>query len=154
MKRFRFRLQTVLDQRRAVEEQRQQAFAREAQARARLLARAAELEAESLEERGEMARQLAGPLDLPRILRSLKFLGGQAQRLRRTAAAQREIEVKLEPLREDLVQAMRARRVLELLEERQRRAYYQEASRQEQKLLDEVALRPFQAGPGGMELSA
>jgi len=146
MKRFKFRLQTVLDQRQTVED--------------RLLAELAELRRE---EQAEIHRLRA----LESVLASAERLLESALQENRNAdeisrrddyaktmrddvrlqeltleAVQRRVEAK----RVELIDAMRDRKVMEALRDRQQREYLMAQARAEQNSLDEIASLRFARG--------
>lgn len=151
MARFRFRLESVLEHRRAVERDRQRAVAG-------LERRRTELEAEIMRRRnaavGEQAlarAALVGMLDV----RALRLQGAAA--LRHEAEARRcAIELagllrRLEAARADLLHAARRRKAVEMLRERRWEQWRLDQSRAEGAALDELAvMRAGRPAHGGL----
>lgn len=140
MARFRFRLESVLTHRRAVERDRQRAVAA-------LERRRAELEAEIMRRRhaavGEqtLARaSLVGVLDV----RALRLQGAAALRheaeARRAAIELAGVLQRLEAARADLLHASRRRKAVEMLRERRWEQWRLDQSRAEAAALDELVV--------------
>jgi flagellar biosynthesis chaperone FliJ len=125
MPRFRFALAPLLDRRVRVEEERKQ-----------ILARRQRAYDDAVRGLGQLGRQLAaGPYADHALLRFLS----RAIETQTGLVAQRRAAV--ECARDDLIAASRARRVLEKLQERRRRAFDAAESRAEELELEEANAR-------------
>ena len=146
MKRFVFRLQTLLNHRRSIE---QMLLGELAHLRIAEQSEQAKLvECRSAQQRSWQAFSIlieegASPWDLAGADEHCKALGDdlRLQELN-LAAVQREVESKLA----EVIEAAKQRKVLEQLCDRQRREYELEAARMEQKELDEMASVRFARG--------
>jgi flagellar FliJ protein len=148
MKHFRFRLQTLRRLREIHRDEQRERLATALEAE-RILARQQEaLAAESAELAGAQRRLLhAGPLDVNQLLTAQRYqLSLEAQR---RAAADQSVRLadEVERRRQAAVEADREVRVLDKLEEAQRRNYAQAAQRQEVKRMDEIASTRWEAPP-------
>jgi flagellar protein FliJ len=139
MKRFRFKLQTVLDQRKAKEDRLQAELgellreeADEAAKLAALLERLAEAVAsvESALDSSLPANEIAGADEYAKCLRD----DVKVQQL-----TIRAVRSKVEAKRAEVVEAMKERKVLEALRDKQEREYVAAQMRVEQNELDDVA---------------
>lgn len=139
-KAFKFRLQTVLDLARRVQDQKAQVLAA-ADTRRQSVAEVLErLVEEQTTRRAELREaQLTGVLDLQAIEWSLQFLGALAERIvaQRSALARADEEVAA--ARADLMAAAQKVQVLEKLKEKARQDYNLALDRQEAKFIDELA---------------
>lgn len=142
MKRFRFTLQPVLDQRKRVEDEKQLVVA----ARARALDEAErELERLNVEftRHSAMLRDGHGSFETS----ELQSIYAHLQFLDRCIVAQIQIvaerRVALERARNDLLAASREKKVVEKLKARRREAFVQEEQRVEQSELDESNARRY-----------
>ena len=142
MKRFAFRLQKLLDLRRAVVGGRRQELGEGLAHQAEAEERADELAAASREERAGLRRLTsAGWLDIDAVIRERRYAGQLDVEL---AVARKEVAVveqEVDRRRATLLEARRKSRVLEKLRDRRRTRYQQAASRAEQQELDDVAGR-------------
>jgi flagellar export protein FliJ len=142
MRKFKFRLTTLLKLREQARDERRSQLAQAYQAEAILREEGQRLERD-LQELGKQNRDACGPgtLDLERLMDSRRYelvLRAQRQDLNKKMEM---LEAEIGRRREALVEANREVRVLELLRERQLARHRQEESRQEINLLDEVAGR-------------
>lgn len=140
MKAFKFRLQTVLDMRRREEEARSRELAAALNMLVAENARLTELrilEADALAEYHRL--QQAGPLDVQAIQWFQAYSVGIGlairEQLQRVAEAERHAEAR----RAALLDAARAKEVLDQLKDKALEAYRQAEDRAEAKALDEMA---------------
>lgn len=139
MKRFEFELEGVLDHRRHLEEKSKREFA--------LAARVVEEKRQELvalhqairSERDGLAQATRGQIDLGNVLTRYRYLGRLHLTIGELHLAIAKGERALEGRRAELVEARRARRVLERLRERRLSEHHAEEERQEQRATDEVA---------------
>ena len=139
MKRFRFKLQTLLDQRKAREERLQIELAQVMRDEARELALLHKLRRDLAAACDGIAAALgrnAPPLELARRDEHAKTLRDDVKVQDLTLQAVRE---RLAAKRAEVTEAMKQRKVLETLRDNQARAYLAEGARAEQNALDEMA---------------
>lgn len=140
----KFRLEKVLDHRRALETLAQQAMARALQQEQELQG----LLAEARERMGASAAEFAARKREGLSPDELLLYQGQHDRLaeqltelvQRCAEAAREVEV----CREALVAASKAKQLLEKLRDKQAAEQQAELQHQENRILDEIAIQKFQ----------
>jgi flagellar protein FliJ len=139
MKRFRFRLQTALDQRKAKEERLQielgEILREEAQEAARL--------ADLLERLDEAVASVGAALDSNLPANEIAAADEYAKCLRDDVKVQqltiRAVRSRVEAKRAEVVEAMKERKVLEALRDKQEREHVAAQMRVEQNELDDVA---------------
>lgn len=137
MKRFRFKLQTLLDQRRRREDVLQVELGEIIREEAKELERLAEIESRMAELQSRRAR-------LERRNAAVELLMDEyAQALRDDIKVQHltieAVRRRLEAKRAEVVEAMKARKLIEALRDKQERDYMLAIARAEQSALDEVA---------------
>jgi flagellar FliJ protein len=138
---FHFRFETLLSQRRNAEERLQKELA---EAR-RALAAAQDALAETKKALRHCAQDMRRKLDRRFRAADIRLYAPYLERLRqevdarqkRVAAADRNVA----HTRQALIEAMKKRKILDRLKERQHETYLKEASRRERKFVDEVAGR-------------
>ncbi len=137
---FRFRLERLLDLRRAKEGAAQRALAEARRAVEEEARRLAELLAE--EEQGRRAaRELRqGVLDLGALRRQDGYHDAIERRIRTSRERLRELGTIEQEKRQALTEAMKAVKVLERVRERRLAEWTRAEEREERKFLDEVAL--------------
>ena len=144
MKKFKFRLEKVLVQRRINADIAQRSFA---EADAQLRAENEELNAmialkqATLEDR---AKSVEGTTDWANRVEQINhFLTGQDLRIKRQNERIKETENLVEARREILRQAVSEVKILERLEEKQRKEYMLELTKQQQAEIDEISVLRF-----------
>lgn len=149
MPRFVFKLEPLLKQRKQIEDQAQQALAgllREKREIEGQLHRQQQLIAD---DKRTMSDALTGKVDLTRIR------GHATQVNRATLAAQRsafqllELNRRIEQARAKLAEAIRQRKAIEVLRERQWEQWKREQARRETAALDELAVQRHARSAGG-----
>ena len=138
-KAFKFRLETLLEVRRLREDLARRDLA---VARGKVLEQNRKLQAllsEEEEGKKELRALKQREIDLVRLRLLEGYLNSLERGLRRGFQVLEELVRDEAEKRRALAEAVKGVRVLERLEERQRRAYLYELDRQEQKFLDEVA---------------
>lgn len=143
-KAFKFRLQTVLDLARRVQDQKAQVLAAADARRLSILEILEDLLAQQDTKRAELLdAQLSGAFDLQSIQWSLDFLGMLADRTVAQRAALVQADEEVEAARADLLAAAQKVQVLEKLKEKARAEYNLQLDRQEAKFIDELATVRF-----------
>ena len=139
-----FRLQALLDYRRQLEEQQTLRLATVEGER-----REAQMLLDDLHvRREEQCRRLdrlaqAQPLDAYRMREAVAYLGLVEAAIGRQVEALREVEARVREQRDLLMEAVRERRVLERLRDRQAAEAQLEADRAEARRTDEIAMSRF-----------
>ena len=139
MKRFKFRLQTVLDQRRTREERLQielGALQREGSLEASKLAALVQSLGDAVQAVESALRESAAPDEIARSDDYAKCLRDDVKLQQLTLRAVRS---RVEAKRGEVVEAMKERKVLEALRDKQKRDYIAAQTRAEQNQLDDVA---------------
>jgi flagellar export protein FliJ len=152
MKRFRFRLETLLRLRESQRDQRSRDLGEALELDARLRAEQASLETRRHAEL-EVLRDVAGQgiVDVDRTLELRRFLSVLRAEMQIVAAQIEALGREIDRRRQELVEADRAVRVLEKLRERHAQHYRERVDREEVSALDEIAGRRFVGGQGVCE---
>lgn len=141
---YRFRLQSVLRLREEREQERKLALAAALRAARVEQAALAGVIGESTERVSDLSDEIARPeVDVAEVTRCLDYITLLAQRADERRQALAELNDQADGLRGELVDAMRARRVIESLRERDRRRHDAELLHAEQRLLDELSTVRF-----------
>lgn len=140
---FRFSLQPVLEHRTTIEEQRQREFA---EALTRLEAareRRRQIDGEILRCHARVREGQRSGLDF--ALRELfeRWIGAQQQLTVEADASIRKLDDEAQRRRARLIEAVKARKVIERLRERELKDWKREEDRAELKVFDEIAVRDF-----------
>ena len=140
MRRFKFSLQTVLDVRRVREEKIQKEFSAIQTERADSLGKIRSFEKQKDDMR-LYQREMREKRQTTIVSEDwcMSALSDFTVRIMLEARRLQEINERLDAKREELIQAQKDRKVLEQLEEKQREEYMNEAAREEQKFIDELA---------------
>ena len=142
MKKFRFRLESILKHREGVEKQKHISLS---QVHELVLGEEQRLlEAQGLldEARDELKTQEnGGEIDLPRVRQQMAYTDSLRQRVSGLLGRVRELEARLARRREEAIGARRNRKVIESLKERRHGEYLREAGRDERIRLDDIANR-------------
>lgn len=140
---FKFSLQPVLQHRQALEEKAQQAFG-EAKHRLDEAQRHRDSIREGIRERGEQVRhaQRAGLSFAHRELFE-NWIERQRQEVLRLEQVIQDHLRQVEQRRAEMIESMRARKVMDQLREQERRQWLQEQAKNEMKFFDDVANRNF-----------
>jgi len=143
MKKFVFRLETLLNHRRNIEERERIKFSR---IRSELLAELNHLEmleAKQAETRSELASEESGKCDEREISCFCRFL----DRLSREMAVSRErvtrLEQELEAQKQIMIEASRDKKMIENLRLKKQKEFLVSLERQEQKSVDELVVTRF-----------
>lgn len=148
MARFKFKLKPVLDYRRSIEDRMMTAFAEKA--------RRLEMEKETLEglrrkksslvrRFGDMQKKTMKADDVARLV---SFLDRLREEERAQEARVRDAAAEAEERRKELLEAVKQRKVLEILKERQERDHRQITARKELSRLDEFGIDRYQREEG------
>ena len=142
MKKFKFRLERVLDYREQVEKEKQAALGKVHQ----LVVQHEQtlLEAyEVLEGARDKLRQAEskGEIDIPRARENRVYIGSLRRRISEVLKGLRKLEIELARCREETIQATKERKVLEMLKARQQETHGREVRKAERVELDDIAMK-------------
>lgn len=140
MTRFRFRLETVLKLRCAERDQRRQQLAEALEAQQILQQREKELSDETQQVRSRLRQQSEpGEVQVDGLLSAHRYELVLRAHLHQLTQHKAQVAAEIERRRQALVEADRAVRTLEKLEEKQRLAHRRQEEHAERKQLDETA---------------
>jgi flagellar FliJ protein len=146
VKRFAFRFQRVLEIRRHLEETKKNELAALMAQRLEDERRLFSIQGELLDRQRQLARRAEARERLPDLARVVRYFYKLADDIKRFEAQLGRWDEQIEAKRAELVEAKREVKVLEKLEESDRRAYNKAADGWEQKLIDEVATGRYVRG--------
>jgi len=143
VKKFEFRFQSVLENRRDHEEEHKKALAD--------LTRVMDAQKNRLERMGEERAACEEEIrsqihDGARVAHAMLFLGYLAKLAGEIETQQRiatQVARKTEEKRQDLIEAVKERRILERLSERERLGFLKQVEKAEQQFLDQISLNTY-----------
>ena len=155
MRKFAFRLETILGNKEALERAVQVELAelqiahREATMELRALSR------QQLEQLQQMAgQQRQRSINVPRVANYAEYLTGIERQIKEQEEVLRQLGEQIGHKREELTERMKEKKVLVKLKERQESAHLEEVQRSEEQRADEVVItslsRSKMSGGGGM----
>jgi flagellar protein FliJ len=136
-----FRLESVRKYRSALEDQAQEELARSLRQKNRLLLCIDEQHADLRAQDLELKRRQQKGLSMAEIDLYETRINYCRRRCNELGNQLRALEARILRQREDLIEAARARQVMDKLKERQNETYRQEQERKERRDLDEISLR-------------
>ncbi len=139
MKRFQFKLQAVLDHRKAIEDRLQVEFGELKREEARELAKLIKLKDELDAARKSLASAQSANASVDELSRRDEYLKAKRDDVRLQELTLEAVQAKVEAKRREVVAAMKDRKVLEALRDKQEQEYLQAVARAEQKELDDTA---------------
>ncbi len=140
MKRFRFKLQAVLDHRLRIEKAKKQAFAQAVGLVNQKQHQLEQIYGLLRQERAALAGKTTGLLDIDELLAHRRYVGSLELRLSHLHSELHKRQQLLDQRRQALLEASRDRKVLERLKDRRHEEYQLEMRRAEQREQDEIAL--------------
>ncbi len=143
MAKFRFKLESLLRHRRAVEDAAQLELAKALRGRMILENQVRQMQQTITHSKRELRDGLVGKVDLDAISGFARFSGQCALRARELVGRLSQLHADCQRRREELAAAVRARKAVELLRERQLEAFRREQMRKEAIELDEAATQRF-----------
>ncbi len=143
MAEFLFKLESVLQQRRTVEDQRQRDLAKVLRQRMILLDQLRAMQTTITQSKGDLKQGLVGKVDMGSVAQFARFSGQATARAHQIVAKLAVIERQAESARVQLVEAMRDRKAIERLREKQLRKWKTEQDRREAAMLDEIGVGQF-----------
>jgi len=145
MQAFQFRFQTVLRQREAIEQLKQRAFAQLMHERNAKFSQLRVMQETISSSKRQAAGGLVGTVDLNAIAGIARYSASCALRGNALVREIAEMENLVEQARNELVEASKNRKALELLRDRQRQEWELEQRRMEAKRLDEQTTQAYAA---------
>lgn len=139
MKKFRFRLQTLLEQRQATEDRLLAELGEVRREEAAEQQRLGELVARLQQARQDVADALQGKADPRRVEVADEYAKALRDDVRLQELTLEAVRERVEAKRLEVVEAMKERQVLEALRDKQERGYLLAQARAEQNQLDEIA---------------
>jgi len=139
MARFKFKFQTLLAHQRRIEDQRQRELARHLRTRMILQEQIRDMQDTIRESKQSLADGLVGQVDLTRVGQFARYSGHAAQRARQIVVRLAGIEKQIDAARQDLLDATKQRKSLELLRDKHRAQWRYQQDRRETNELDELA---------------
>jgi flagellar FliJ protein len=139
VKRFSFRFQRVLETKRHFEQMRKDELAALMAQRLEDERKLFAVQETLLERQRELSDQAEARETLPDLMRVTRYFGKLAKDIGRFERQLAQWDERIEAKRDELVEAKREVRVLEKLEEKDRRAYAKALGDWERKLIDDVA---------------
>lgn len=150
MAKFEFKLQAVLRQRQAIEDQRQRELAMAMRQRMILMNQLTSEQQTITDSKHQLGQALVGKVDLERVSGFARFSGQTTQRAQQIVNKLAQLEPLVEQTRTALMTAVRERKALDLLKEKHERAWQLRQDRLEAAALDELAVqRHARASLGG-----
>lgn len=143
MKPFEFKLQTALNLKQKEEDRVKEDLQRLTARRSEAVEKLAVLVDELCQLEDRLRRHQEDRVDVAEIKRCLNYLPVMRDRIMRQEEIIRQIENEMDKTRQLLVEIMRRRKVLEKLKEKHYAQYQLEVSREEQKIIDEMATNGY-----------
>ncbi len=138
-KKFQFRLEPVLTQRRAQEESCQRDLAKSLRQRMILQDQLQKMQHTITQSKQQLADGLVGAVDVGRISEFTRYSGQVTQRAHAFVMKLAGVEQQIQATRNRLMEATRARKALELLRQQRYQQWKRIVERQEARQLDEIA---------------
>ncbi len=145
MQPFQFQYKAVLKQREAIEQGKQRAFAKLMHRRNAMIAELRQMQETISTSKREAADGLIGTVDLDAIAGIARYSANCALQGNVLVRELAQLETLVEQARNELIEASKNRKALELLRDRQRQAWELEQRRMEAKLLDEQTTQAYAA---------
>ena len=139
MAKFRFKLESLLKLREGAEREHQQIVAKLERERVRIEDRLRRHQANITSGKQDLAGHMTGAVDVREIRQFAHVTRQVEQHAQRTAIELAGVYRRIEAARRGLAEAMRERRVIELLKERRYAAFLQAIEKDEAAALDELA---------------
>ncbi len=141
MAKFRFALDPLLKQRRAVEDMAQRDLARVLRQRMILMGQIRNEQQTVVDSKRDLAAGLVGRVDVDRVSQFARFSGQVSLRAQSVMLSLATVEKRIGEARTKLDEAMRARKSIELLRQRRLDAFTKRQKRRETAQLDEMAIQ-------------
>ena len=145
MQPFQFKYKTVLRQREVIEQGKQRALAKLMHQRNAMVSRLREMQETISHSKREAAGGLVGTVDLNAIAGIARYSASCALQGNTLVREIAQLETLVEQARNELIEASKNRKALELLRDRQRQAWELEQRRMEASRLDEQTTQAYAA---------
>jgi flagellar protein FliJ len=141
MAKFRFKFDTVLQQRRHAEDQCQRALAKVIRQRMILQNQLRSMQQTITRSKGDLRSGLVGRVDMDRVGHFARYSGQSTARAHAIVSKLAALEQPIAEARARLLDASRARRAMELLKERHLTEWRRQEERRESAQLDEIGVQ-------------
>lgn len=145
MQSFQFKYKVVLRQREVIEQGKQRALAKLMHRRNSMIAQLREMQETISQSKRDAAEGLVGTVDLGAIAGIARYSASCALKGNTLVRELAQLENLVEQARNELIEASKNRKALELLRDRQRQAWELEQRRMEAKRLDEQTTQAYAA---------
>ena len=143
---FRFKYEAVLKQRQAAEDQAQRELAKHLRHRNIIHDQLARMQQTVRDSKQELSEGLVGSVDVDRIRDFARYSGQVTIQAREVLSELAQIERRVATARRELTEAMRQRKAMEMLRDKQYRQWLAEQRRKETVELDELAVQRYARG--------
>ena len=143
---FRFKYDAVLRQRQAAEEQCQHELAKHLRRRGELRDHLHRMQQTVRDAKSQLSGGLVGHVDVDRIREFAGYSGQVTMQAQDTIRQLAQVEQHTQQARQQLAEAMRQRKAMELLRDKHYKQWLAEQNRQEREELDELAMQRYTRG--------
>lgn len=143
MAQFQFKLETVLEQRRAIEDKCQRELAKVLRQRMILLDQLRLMQSNIVQSKADLRDGLVGDVDMVRVAQFARYSGQTTVRAQAIVTRLATIERQAEMARQQLLESTQARKAIERLREKQYSKWKTEQDRREAALLDEMGVGQY-----------
>jgi flagellar protein FliJ len=143
MARFAFKLQALLKHRRAIEDERQRALAQLLREKMIIESQLRRDQTTIIDDKRRMTAALAGHVDVPRIRQHAAHQHQVAFKAQQVAFKLLELTRRIDTARRDLTHAMKQRKAVEILRDKQWNRWRRQQNRRETAALDELATQRY-----------
>jgi len=146
MKRFQFRLETLLHHRRNIEEKEHTRFLRIQSEILTETDRREKLRAQQFETLAGLAQKQTGTFDSQEVSWFYRYLDRLVRQIERSAERIAALEKELEAQKQVMIAAMRDRKIIENLRGKREKEFQVSLEREEQKFIDEMVVTRYGFG--------
>jgi len=143
MRKFKFRLESVLEFRKRKEDQRKKELGLLKQFLQKEQAFLKELEEKMIQSQGKMQAEQAGTLNMELIMNYYYYLTNMKEKILNQIALIEELIMRIEQKREDLITASKERKIMEKLKDNQYKEFRELLEKWEAKAIDEMATNQY-----------
>jgi len=143
MAKFVFKLEVLLRQRKIQEDEKQRKLAQILRHRMIFHNELRTMQQTITQSKQELTDGLVGKVDLSRVSQFARYSGQTRQRAQTLVFRMAELEKYISVAQNDLIEATRARKALELLRDKQFDVWKKQMSKREARQLDEVAVQTY-----------
>ena len=146
MAKFRFKYEAVLKQRQVAEEQAQRELAVHLRERGRIRDQLTGMQQSVRDSKQQLSAGLVGHVDVERIREFARYSGQVTLQAQHALGELAQVEQRAEAARAALAEAMRQRKAIEVLRDKQYQHWLSEQRRKETMELDELAVQRYARG--------